>query len=132
MMGVVAGPLAVAGFVMPANCAMETIEVPTAHTAPHAEPGPAPPTSKRGAAATADSPSTAHLVNSSVLSPLINVRPLQLRSPQRVPSAWNGSSWLGCGDWPAMGAVVYLGAGWPQWKPLDIPGTHLPLSEAAG
>ena len=81
-MGVVAGPLAVAGFVMPANRAMETIEVPTAHTAPHAEPGPAPPTSKRGAAATADSPSTAHLVNSSVLSPLINVRPLQLRSPQ--------------------------------------------------
>ena len=31
-----------------------------------------------------------------------------------------------------MGAVVYLGAGWPQWKPLDIPGTHLPFSEAAG
>ena len=81
-MGVVAGPLAVAGFVMPANRAMETIEVPTAHTAPHAELGPAPPTSKRGAAATADSLSTAHLVNSPVLSPLINVRPLQLRSPQ--------------------------------------------------
>lgn len=54
-MGVVAGPLAVAGFVMPANRAMETIEVPTAHTAPHAELGPAPPTGKRGAAATADS-----------------------------------------------------------------------------
>ena len=26
-----------------------------------------------------------------------------------------------------MGAVFYLGAGWPQWKPLGIPGTHLPL-----
>ena len=26
---------------------------------------------------------------------------------------------------PAMGAVFYLGAGWPQWKPLGIPGTHL-------
>ena len=51
---------------------------------------------------------------------------------RRVPSAWNGGSWLGCGDLPAMGAVVYLGAGWPQWKPLDIPGTHLPFSEAAG
>ena len=24
-----------------------------------------------------------------------------------------------------MGAVFYLGAGWPQWKPLGIPGTHL-------
>ena len=82
--GVVAGPLAVAGFVMPANRAMETIEVPTAHTGPHAELGPAPPTSNRGAAATADSLSTAHLVNSPGLSPLINVRPLQLRSP-RVP-----------------------------------------------
>ena len=30
-----------------------------------------------------------------------------------------------------MGAVFYLGADWPQWKPLDIPGTHLPFSEAA-
>ena len=26
-----------------------------------------------------------------------------------------------------MGAVFYLGADWPQWKPLGIPGTHLPL-----
>ena len=41
--------------------------------------------------------------------------------------AWNGGSWLGCGDLPALGAVFYLGAGWPQWKPLGIPGTHLPL-----
>ena len=23
-----------------------------------------------------------------------------------------------------MGAVFYLRAGWPQWKPLDVPGTH--------
>ena len=44
-----------------------------------------------------------------------------------VTGAWNGGSWLGCGDLPAMGAVFYLGAGWPQWKPLGIPGTHLPL-----
>ena len=22
--------------------------------------------------------------------------------------------------------IFYLGAGWPQWKPLGIPGTHLP------
>ena len=49
-----------------------------------------------------------------------------------LTGAWNGGSWLGCGDLPAMGAVVYLGAGWPQWKPLDIPGTHLPFSDAAG
>ena len=41
------------------------------------------------------------------------------------PSAWNGGSWLGCGNFPAMEAVFYLGAGWPQWKPLDTPGTHL-------
>ena len=26
--------------------------------------------------------------------------------------AWNGGSWLGHGDLPAMGAVFYLGAGW--------------------
>ena len=41
--------------------------------------------------------------------------------------AWNGGSWLGCGDLPAMGAVFYLGAGWPQRKPLDTSGTHLPF-----
>ena len=39
--------------------------------------------------------------------------------------AWNWDSWLGCGGLPAMGEVLYLGAGWPQWKPLDTPGTHL-------
>ena len=45
--------------------------------------------------------------------------------------AWNGGSWLGCRDLPAMGAVFYLGAGWPQWKPLGIPGTHLPLKRGS-
>ena len=30
-----------------------------------------------------------------------------------------------------MGAVFYLGAGWPQWKPLHIPGTHLPLKRGS-
>ena len=49
-----------------------------------------------------------------------------------LTGAWNGGSWLGCGDLPAMGAVFYLGAGWPQWKPLDIPGTHLPLKRGSG
>ena len=29
------------------------------------------------------------------------------------------------------GAVLYLGAGWPQWKPLGIPGTHLPLKRGS-
>ena len=31
---------------------------------------------------------------------------------------------------PAMGALYCLGAGWLQslWRPLDIPGTHLPYS----
>ena len=24
-----------------------------------------------------------------------------------------------------------LGAGWPQWKPLGIPGTHLPLKRGS-
>ena len=28
----------------------------------------------------------------------------------------------------AMEAFYCLGAGWSQWRPLDIPGTHLPLS----
>jgi len=32
---------------------------------------------------------------------------------------------------PAMGAVFYLGAGWPQWKPVGIPGTHLPLNQGS-
>ena len=27
-----------------------------------------------------------------------------------------------------MGASYCLGAGWSQWRPLDIPGTHHPLS----
>ena len=27
-----------------------------------------------------------------------------------------------------MGAFFCLGAGWSQWRPLDIPGIHLPLS----
>ena len=32
---------------------------------------------------------------------------------------------------PAMGVVFYLRAGWPQWKPLGIPGTHLPLKRGS-
>ena len=48
-----------------------------------------------------------------------------------VTGAWNWGSWLGCRDLPAMGAVFYLGAGWPQWKPLVIPGTHLPLKQGS-
>ena len=28
----------------------------------------------------------------------------------------------------AIGAFYCLGACWSQWRPLDIPGTHLPLS----
>ena len=44
-----------------------------------------------------------------------------------VTGAWNDGSWLRCGELPAMGAVFYLGAAWSQWKPLSIPGTHLPL-----
>ena len=48
-----------------------------------------------------------------------------------VIGAWNGGSWLGCGDLPAMGAVFYLGAGWPQWKPLGIPGIHLSLKQGS-
>ena len=41
-----------------------------------------------------------------------------------LTGAWNGGSWQGCGDLPAMGAVFYLGAGWPQWKPLGIYPRH--------
>ena len=48
-----------------------------------------------------------------------------------VTVAWNGGSCLGCGDLPAMGAVFYLGAGWPWWKPLGIPGSHLPLEQGS-
>ena len=48
-----------------------------------------------------------------------------------VTGAWNGGSWLGCGDLPAIGVVFYLGVGWPQWKPLGIPGTLLPLKRGS-
>ena len=41
--------------------------------------------------------------------------------------AWNGGSWLRCGDLLAMGVVFYLGDGWPRWKTLGIQGTYLPL-----
>ena len=33
-----------------------------------------------------------------------------------VSGAWNGDSWLGCGDLPTMRVVFYLGAAWPQWN----------------
>ena len=33
-----------------------------------------------------------------------------------------------CQPW---GQFFYLGAGWPQWKPLGIPGTHLPLKRGS-
>ena len=52
---------------------------------------------------------------------------LLLVSPE-VHSAWCGGSWLCCGDCKAMGTFTYLGAGRSQWRPLDIPGTHIPLS----
>ena len=29
------------------------------------------------------------------------------------------------------GSFFYLGTGWPQWKPLGIPGTHLPLKRGS-
>ena len=44
-----------------------------------------------------------------------------------LTGAWNGGSWLGCGDLPAMGIIFYLGAGSQQWKPLDTLGNHLPF-----
>jgi len=43
----------------------------------------------------------------------------------------NGGSWLGYRDLPAMGAVFYLGAGRPQWKPLSNLGTLLPLKRGS-
>jgi len=45
--------------------------------------------------------------------------------------AWNGGSWLCWGDLPAIGTVFYLGAGWPPWKTLGIPHTHLPLKQGS-
>ena len=42
----------------------------------------------------------------------------------------HGGSWLGCSVVPAMGAFFSLGAGCQKWKPLDIPGTQPPLSDA--
>ena len=34
----------------------------------------------------------------------------------------------GLRELPAMGVLYCLGAGWSQWRPLDIHGTHLPYS----
>ena len=48
-----------------------------------------------------------------------------------VMGAWDGGLWLGCGDLSAMGAVLYLGAGWPQWKQLGIPGPLLPIKRGS-
>ena len=41
-----------------------------------------------------------------------------------------GGSSLGCSIVPAMGALFSVGAGCQKWKPLDIPGTQPPLSDA--
>ena len=41
-----------------------------------------------------------------------------------------GGSWLGCSDVPAMGALCSPRAACQKWKPLDIPGTQPPLSDA--
>lgn len=39
---------------------------------------------------------------------------------------------MGAQGWVAAivshGAVYCLGAGWSQWRPIDIPGIHLPYS----
>ena len=41
-------------------------------------------------------------------------------------SVWGGHSWLGRRDVPAVGAVLCLGASCSEWRPPNIPGTHLP------
>ena len=51
--------------------------------------------------------------------------------PSTVSSVWQVPG-MGAHGWVAgicqpWGQFFYLGAGWPQWKPLGIPGTHLPL-----
>ena len=46
-----------------------------------------------------------------------------------LTGAWNGASWLGLWGFASHGSGI-LSRGWPQWKPLDIPGTHLPLKAA--
>ena len=52
-------------------------------------------------------------------------------SARRVLSDWNGAhGWVAgvCQQW---GQFFCPGAGWPQWKPLGIPGTHLPLKRGS-
>ena len=81
MMGLVAVPLGVAGFVTHVNHAMETIQASADPTALHRELSPTPFSSQRGFAATTDSPSPATPVHSFDLLPFINVCLLQLRTP---------------------------------------------------
>ena len=38
----------------------------------------------------------------------------------------------GLGVFASHEGRLYLGAGWPQWRPLNTPSTNLPFSEAAG
>ena len=52
--------------------------------------------------------------------------PPTLPSLSPLPLIHQCDRWLGCGDLPAMGAVFYLGAGWPQWRPPGYP--RQPLS----
>ena len=54
----------------------------------------------------------------------------QLRESLRL--GMEAHAWLDCGDLPAMGAVFYLGAGWPQWKPWVSQAPTFHLSEAVG
>lgn len=37
----------------------------------------------------------------------------------------------GLWEFASHGSRFYLGTGWPQWMPLDTPGTHRPFSWAA-
>ena len=42
-----------------------------------------------------------------------------------------GAHGWGAGICQPWGQFFYLGAGWPQWKPLGILGTHLPLKRGS-
>lgn len=62
---------------------------------------------------------------SSVSSP----RPLSLYFLSLIQSvlkiAWDGHSWLGCGDLPSIAAVFFPKVGWTHGKSQQCPGTNL-------
>ena len=75
-------------------------------------------------------PGTVVLVYSSTSFSLSLPSPSRLHCYLCLMAAWE-TAWglmAGLQGLPAIGVLYWQGAGWSQWRPLDIPGFHLPCS----